>query len=181
MSLVCVDPGHGGKEHPGACYFGKEEKDGTLAISKMLQKKLIAAGFDVIMTREKDVDVSLARRCEISNNARANAFISIHLNACKSPGVKGAETWKWYKTRSFSQALADNVQAGMIAATDAKDRGVKTNKTYYVLHHTTASALVVECGFMSNERECKKLFTPSYQEQIADGLCNGIIKAFKSL
>lgn len=177
MSLICVDPGHGGK-HPGACYFGKEEKDGTLAISKMLQKKLIAAGFDVIMTRKSDVDVSLARRCEISNDARADAFVSIHLNACKSPGVKGAETWKWYKTRPFSQTLADNVQAGMIAATDAKDRGVKTNKTYYVLHHTVASALVVECGFMSNEHECKKLFTPSYQEQIAEGICEGVKKAF---
>jgi N-acetylmuramoyl-L-alanine amidase len=177
MTLICIDPGHGG-DHPGACYFGHEEKTATLAIAKLLRPKLEDAGFSVIMTRKSDADVSLKRRCEISNDARAAAFVSIHLNACKSPGVRGAETWKWYQTRPFSQTLADAVQAGMIAATDAKDRGVKTNKAYYVLHHTVASALVVECGFMSNEKECKKLFTPSYQEQIAEGICEGIKKAF---
>jgi N-acetylmuramoyl-L-alanine amidase len=177
MTLICIDPGHGG-DHPGACYFGHEEKIATLAISKLLRPKLEDAGFSVIMTRKSDADVSLKRRCEISNDARAAAFVSIHLNACKSPGVRGAETWKWYQTRPFSQTLADAVQAGMIAATDAKDRGVKTNKTYYVLHHTVASALVVECGFMSNEHECKKLFMSFYQEQIAEGICEGIKKAF---
>ena len=177
MKIICVDPGHGGIQ-PGAVNGRFKEKTATLAISLKLRDKLKEAGFKVVMTRDTDIDVSLSSRCKISNDCGANAFISIHLNSCHSDEPHGAETWKWHKTRPFSKTLADAVQADLIAATGAKNRGVKESDVYYVLKHTKASALVVECGFISNNEECHKLFNPDYQEKIADGICSGIIKAF---
>lgn len=177
MKIICVDPGHGGKQ-PGAVNGKYLEKVATLAISLNLRDRLKANGFKVVMTRDTDIDVSLKRRCQISNDAGANAFISIHLNSCHSDEPHGAETWKWHKTRPFSKTLADAVQADLIAATGAKNRGVKESDVYYVLKYTKASALVVECGFISNNAECRKLFSPNYQDKVAEGICNGIIKAF---
>ena len=179
MIRICVDPGHGGAQ-PGAVNGRFKEKVATLAISLRLRNKLKENGFDVIMTRDTDIDVSLKSRCKISNDAGANAFVSIHLNSCHSDEPRGAETWKWHKTRQFSKTLADAVQADLIAATGAKNRGVKESDEYYVLRHTKASALVVECGFISNNEECRKLFTYTYQDRIADGICRGIIKAFNN-
>lgn len=177
MKIICVDPGHGGIQ-PGAVNGRFKEKTATLAIGLKLRDKLKEAGFKVVMTRDTDIDVSLASRCKISNEASANAFISIHLNSCHSDEPHGAETWKWHKTRPFSKTLADAVQADLVAATGAKNRGVKESDVYYVLKHTKASALVVECGFISNNEECRKLFNPDYQDKIAEGITRGIIKAF---
>lgn len=177
MKIICVDPGHGGTQ-PGAVNGRFKEKTATLAISLKLRDKLKEAGFKVVMTRDTDIDVSLKSRCKISNDCGANAFISIHLNSCHSDEPHGAETWKWHKTRPFSKTLADAVQADLIAATGAKNRGVKESDVYYVLKHTKASALVVECGFISNNEECHTLFNPDYQEKIAEGICEGIKKAF---
>lgn len=177
MIKICVDPGHGGSQ-PGAVNGRFREKAATLAISLKLRDKLKENGFEVIMTRDTDIDVSLKSRCKISNDSGANAFISVHLNSCHSDEPHGAETWKWHIARVFSKTLADAVQADLIAAIGAKNRGVRESDIYYVLKHTKASALVVECGFISNAEECHKLFSESYQDKIADGICRGIIMAF---
>lgn len=173
--LICIDAGHGGTQ-PGAVYGFFKEKDATLKIANMVASILRDSGFDVVMTRDKDVDVSLRRRCDISNEANADAFISIHLNAAKNSSAYGAETWKWHRS---SSPLADNVQNSLITSTDAKDRGVRLSSDFYVLKHTKAPALVVECGFMSNAKERALLFKREYQENIAEGIASGIIKTFR--
>lgn len=172
--LICIDPGHGGCQ-PGAVYGGLQEKDATLQIGRMVARNLREVGFDVIMTRDSDEDISLRRRCDIANDAGADAFVSIHLNAATNRTAHGAETWKWHKNKS---RLAGDVQTELLAATGAKNRGVRLSETFYVLKHTLASALVVECGFMSNNKERAKLFDADYQEKVANGIAKGIQKAF---
>lgn len=172
--LICIDPGHGG-EQPGSVYGGMMEKDATLQIGRMVARNLREVGFDVIMTRDTDEDVSLPRRCDIANDAGADAFVSIHLNAARNRTAHGAETWKWHLNKSD---FAKDVQTALIAATGAKNRGVKSSETFYVLHHTVASAIVIECGFMSNNKERAKLFDADYQEKVAAGIAKGIVKAF---
>lgn len=173
--LICIDPGHGGKQ-PGAVYGGLMEKDATLDIARMVARILKDAWIDVVMTRDADEDVSLRERCNISNRANADAFVSIHLNAAKSKSAHGAETWKWHRSTS---PFADNVQDALIAATDAKDRGVRLSSGFDVLKYTKAPALVVECGFMSNDKERALLFDKAYQRKLAEGIASGIIKTFK--
>lgn len=175
MVLICIDPGHGGKQ-PGAVYGGKKEKDATLQIARMVARLLKDAWIDVVMTRNEDIDVSLQKRCDISNKANADAFVSIHLNAAENKSAHGLETWKWHRS---SSPLASNVQNSLIASTEAKDRGVRPSSTFYVLKHTKAPALVVECGFMSNDEERELLFDKDYQRKLAEGIASGIIKTFK--
>lgn len=172
MKTICIDPGHGGIQ-PGAAYGGRLEKDATLSISMRLRDKLEESGYRVIMTRETDIDVSLKRRCEISNGAGADAFVSIHLNSSTNPTAHGAETWKWERAKG---ALAEAVQTALIAASGFKDRGVKSTTAFYVLRHTVAPALVVECGFLSNESERGRLFDEAMQDKIAAGIARGIAR-----
>lgn len=175
MVLICIDPGHGGKQ-PGAVRGGMMEKDATLQIARMVARILKDAWIDVIMTRNEDIDVSLPERCDISNKANADAFVSIHLNAHKNTSAHGLETWKWHRSTSD---FADKVQNALIASTGAKDRGVRLSSGYYVIKHTKAPALVVECGFMSNDEERELLFDKDYQRKLAEGIASGIIKTFK--
>ena len=77
---VVIDPGHGGKD-PGAMDNGVREKDVNLAVGLELQKALTAKGYNVIMTRATDVYLKLQERTDIANNAKADLFVSIHVNA----------------------------------------------------------------------------------------------------
>lgn len=178
MTIICIDPGHGGIQ-PGAVNGRFKEKTATLAISKKLRDLLRSAGFKVVMTRDTDIHVSLMSRCKLSNECGANAFISIHLNSCHSDEPRGIETWKWHKTRPFSRVLAECIQDSLVQSTGARSRGVKESDEYCVLKNTMASAVVAECGFISNSKDCHLLFTDSYQGKVAQGIFNGILKAFK--
>lgn len=90
---IVLDPGHGGKD-PGASAFGLKEKDIVLQVAKRLAKKLKEElGCEVILTRDKDVFLSLEERTAIANASGADLFISLHLNAHPSEKVFGFETY----------------------------------------------------------------------------------------
>ena len=95
IETVVVDPGHGGHD-VGAVGEGKiYEKNLTLSIAKKFVAKLREAcpGMTVKMTRDKDVFVELAERARIANKAKAQLFISIHINASKSPSAAGPQVY----------------------------------------------------------------------------------------
>lgn len=175
---ICIDAGHGGAD-PGAVNGKYHESDAALAIAKKVGAKLKAVGYGVKYTRSTDKKVTLDRRCDISNLYDADVFVSIHLNAAANPDASGIETWRYTNVGSRTKNLANNVQTELIAATGAKNRGVKTTTNFYVLKHTVASAVLVECGFISNDAECKKLFSSTYQNQIANAIAKGIVAALK--
>jgi len=90
---IVIDPGHGGKD-PGAIAFGLKEKDVVLKVAKKLAKKLKEElGCEVLLTRDKDVFLSLEERTAIANASGADLFISLHLNAHPSEKVFGFETY----------------------------------------------------------------------------------------
>lgn len=176
---IVIDAGHGGKYpngDPGAVNGKYKEADANLAIAKKVGAKLKAKGHNVKYTRTKDVYFSLAERCRMSNNWDADIFVSIHLNAAENKSANGIETWRYSSVGKQTKALAENVQTELITATGWRNRGVKTSSTLYVLKHTKASAVLVECGFISNDAECKKLFNSAWQEKIANGIVKGIVK-----
>lgn len=176
--LICVDPGHGGKDHPGACNRKKREADAALDISRRVQTLLEDGGLRVLMTRDKDCDVSLKDRCDAANKARAAAFIAIHLNAARSKAAYGAETWRYDTANPVSVKLADNIQKTLIDETGARDRGVKINRSFYTLRHTVMPSVVVECGFISNDAEAEKLWDDEYRNRVALGIARGVLKTF---
>jgi len=94
LRTVVIDPGHGGMETGAKGRFGNLEKDITLAISLKL-KALIEKdmGFEVVLTRDRDVDVSIENRSATANNHKAGLFISIHANGAVQRKAAGSETF----------------------------------------------------------------------------------------
>jgi N-acetylmuramoyl-L-alanine amidase len=94
IRTVVIDPGHGGMETGAKGKFGNLEKDITLAVSlklKALIEKNMA--FEVVLTRDRDVDVSIENRSAIANNHKAGLFISIHANGAVQKKAAGSETF----------------------------------------------------------------------------------------
>jgi N-acetylmuramoyl-L-alanine amidase len=94
FSRIVVDAGHGGKD-PGTIgrTSGIQEKEVVLDISRRLKKALQGRGFEVVMTRERDEFISLAKRTEIASKARADLFISIHANSNPQSSIQGMEIY----------------------------------------------------------------------------------------
>ncbi|MCF8357976.1 MAG: N-acetylmuramoyl-L-alanine amidase [Prolixibacteraceae bacterium] len=94
LKTVVIDPGHGGID-PGANIGILYEKDIVLPVA-LKAGQLIKRNFpevEVIFTREKDVFVPLSERADIANKAKADLFMSIHINYCSTERVNGAETY----------------------------------------------------------------------------------------
>lgn len=91
---IVIDPGHGGIETGARGRFGTLEKDLTLAIGlKLAQIIKQRRASNVVLTRDRDVEVSLDDRAAIANNNKATLFISIHVNSSFRKGAAGPETY----------------------------------------------------------------------------------------
>ena len=94
IKTVVIDPGHGGMETGAQGKFGNLEKDITLAVGLKL-KALVERnmGFEVVLTRDRDMDVSIENRSATANNHKAGLFISIHANGAVQKKAAGSETF----------------------------------------------------------------------------------------
>ncbi len=90
---VVIDPGHGGRDAGAVGPHGLREKTVALAIARKLADRLRAQGLSVVLTRDRDVFVSLDERTRIANEAHADLFVSIHCNAARRRNLSGVETW----------------------------------------------------------------------------------------
>jgi len=115
VDRVVVDAGHGGRDSGTALGYGLREKDLTLDIALRLGTMLEAAGYDVIQTRTSDLSVSLKERAEMANNARADVFVSIHVNWLPRREARGVETYYLGHT--------DDPFLRSLAATENRDSG----------------------------------------------------------
>lgn len=173
---IAIDPGHGGNQ-PGAVYPNEngenvQEKDLTLSMSLMLADILEERGYNVVLTRTGDDSVSLADRAKMANAAQAEVFVSIHCNALDRTDYEGIFTY-YYPNSTRGEALAKQVQAGVVAATGGIGRGTPS-ANFQVLRETTMPAVLVETGFMSCPAELARLCDPDYQQQIALGIADGV-------
>jgi N-acetylmuramoyl-L-alanine amidase CwlD len=176
--LIVIDPGHGGSD-AGAMHNGLVEKDLNLDISRRLRAILIARGWQVKMTRDTDVDVyepndsardELQARDDVANAAGARMFVSIHTNSFTTSLLNGTTTY-YFKTDSY--ALADAVHAHLAASLPTKDDGI-VKDNFYVIHHATMPAILVETAFLSNPGDAALLKTSNFLQKIAGGIADGI-------
>lgn len=177
MTLIYIDPGHGGI-HPGAVArdgSGRMEKDGVLDIAFRVKQYLVAhTDWDVRMTRDSDVHVSLIDRARMANRAHADLFVSIHMNSvCGDIVPTGVEVYAWDKTSPYAHAILDNMLKYM--SPTPKNRGVKAGVKYATIRRTRMPSVVVECGFIANNEEVKLLWDDEYRQRIAKGIAEGII------
>lgn len=171
--VVILDPGHGGTD-PGAVVKNRFEKDYTLDVAKRLKKKLTQAGAYVIMTREKDVSTSLAKRAYIANANKGDIFISIHMNSFSKPYVNGTETY-YYKYKDKSLAL--HVQRQLNKDIQLKNNGIKQSRLY-VLRHSKSPSCLIEPLFLTNKKEHALVKTTTFREKLAGSIFQGIKNYF---
>jgi N-acetylmuramoyl-L-alanine amidase len=184
--LIVLDPGHGG-EDPGAVgviHGGVEirESDVNLDVARILERHVLDGDFlfRPLLTRTGDVRVSLQARCDISNRMKPDAFVSIHCNAAENKRAEGFEVWT-----SLGQTVADSLATELYWAlqgampdvhgrSDYDDGDVDKEKSFFVLRHTTAPAVLLELDFLSNDARAEWLVQRSNQEKIVKEIADAI-------
>lgn len=174
---VFIDAGHGGTD-PGSLGYGYRESDLNLQVAKKVESKLKSKGIDVKMSRSSDVYYSLSERANMANDYGADAFVSIHQNSAQAKSANGIETY-YNRNKEEDKPLSNDIQKQVISQTGAKNRGVKS-AGFAVLVKSEMISSLVECGFISNESEVKKLSDSYYQDKLATGIADGIENYLKS-
>lgn len=168
---ICLDYGHGGKDS-GATNGKVYEKDLVVQIGRKLEEQLKKNNIQYVLTRKNDEYVQLLDRCKIANNNKVDLFISIHINSSDNLDANGIEVCR-YKG-NHNQQLAKKVCDAMCKTTNARNRGSKERNDLCVLNSTYMDAMLLECGFLSNSDELKKLVDEEYQWKLVEGICNGL-------
>ena len=166
---VVIDPGHGGHDNGGQ--WGKVyEKHLALDTAVRLENNLKRMGYQTVLTRRSDYFVSLPQRVSMSNRYRNAIFVSIHFNYTWKEHVSGLETFYY---NSEGQRLAQHVQRSLVRHTRTVDRSAKFAR-FYVIRNSKLPAILVEGGFVSNEKERNRMKSAYFREAIARGVAEGI-------
>lgn len=175
--LIAVDAGHGGWDN-GATFEGRLEKDDNLRLALAVQEEMEGQGLNVLMTRDSDVYVSLQDRVQMANEANADLFVSLHRNSYfeQTPWANGVSNFIYLTEpeetvgRAARLVLDRVVEAGVQA-----DRGVFRGN-YYVLRRTAMPAMLLEMGYIINERDNELFDEKLYDYAIA--ITKGVMDYF---
>lgn len=172
--LIIIDPGHGGVDD-GCVEAGTTEKSVNLQIALLVKDKLEEKGFRVQLTRSEDAYMMKEARVVYANQAKADAFISIHQNTFEDSSVCGIETWYDENGNDReSGKLAQLIHEKTLDSTQARERDLRGDAGFYVTGKTQMPACLIETGFLSNKAEKRNLLDAVYQEKIAQGIAEGI-------
>ncbi len=197
VPTVIVDAGHGGRDS-GAVGRNEDgevvlsEKDVCLDIAKKLSALLTAKGVNVVMTRSEDVALGdttmedLLARCEIANESDACLFVSIHNNGFTDPEASG--TCVLYAGLSTNEdygisgkELAQNILTPLVDVVNLRNRGLVESPNIVVLKRTAMPAALVECAFITCERDREILASETKRAEMAQAICDGIITSLKQM
>lgn len=177
--VICVDPGHGGQDGGArARDSGTWEREMNLQVARCLRQTLEEAGATVVMTREDEGALAdgkredLTLRMEKAAAAGADMLLSIHMNEYRSRRESGPQVF-YRAGQEESRLLAAVLQEALIEGLAPEKRREAMAGDYYVLSLDIPSVLV-ECGFISNSTEEKKLLNEDYQGELARSLTQGV-------
>ena len=188
--VIIIDAGHGG-EDPGAIGInGKLEKDLNLEIAMIIGEELISKGHTVVYTRTEDKMLysaeenikgmrkisDLKNRCRIANSYDESIMISIHMNSFGASKYSGLQVY-YSDGDDESRLLASKIQNSVKNELQRDNhRQIKNGSSIYLLENTSATSVLIECGFLSNSEECEKLSQKEYQKQLSFAVVCGIIE-----
>lgn len=180
--VVCIDPGHGGKDSGITGSSGVTEKDVDLSVALKAGSILEQSGIKVIYTR-KDDNITwekddMKSRFGVSSIEEADYVVSIHCNLAGNNDANGVETY-YLSGDPKAENLADNIQKKIVSYTGIRDRGIKTG-SYPELTSVNVPSTKVILGFLNNPEEEKKLGSVDMQNKYAEAIAAGIVR-FKEL
>ena len=193
--VILLDAGHGGEDGGAVGVGGVVEKDLNLAITLKLDSFLRAMGYQTILTRDSDADLhDLAastlrdRKTSDIHNRYAmmealrekDLFVSIHMNKFPGSGAHGTQVF-YSKNTPQSAVLAESIQRSVVRLVQPENtRQIKpSGDSIYLLYYAKKTAVLVECGFISNATEAEKLQDEAYQRQIAFAIACGVLEYCK--
>lgn len=175
-ATIVLDAGHGGSDVGALSTSDKYEKTYTLQTVNAIAKKLRAAGANVVLTRSSDKFVDLAPRPAMANKIKADAFISIHFDSSASANeASGTTTYYYSSSKDMNLAKAINNQTKTLPLSN---RGVDYGN-YQVLRDNNRPAVLLELGYINNDKDFGYISSSSYQDKVADAVYNGLTNYFK--
>lgn len=173
---IALDAGHGGSD-PGAVYKGRQEKDDTLDLTLAVGDILKKNGIDVYYTRTTDEYETPFKKATDANNSGADLFVSIHRNSSENPNqYSGVETLV-YSDTGLKAEVARNIN-NQLEDAGFKNLGVDERKNLVVLKRTKMPAVLVEVGFINNDKD-NYLFDEEF-DNIAQAIADGILESIPS-
>ncbi len=173
---IALDAGHGGSD-PGAVYKGRQEKDDTLDLTLAVGDILKKNGIDVYYTRTTDEYETPFKKATDANNSGADLFVSIHRNSSENPNqYSGVETLV-YSDTGLKAEVAKNIN-NQLEDAGFKNLGVDERKNLVVLKRTKMPAVLVEAGFINNDKD-NYLFDEEF-DSIAQAIADGILESIPS-
>lgn len=192
---VIIDPGHGGVDGGAVAGDSTLEKDINLQIALKLNELLRMSGAETIMTRKTDISIhdksattirakkvsDIHNRFRIIESNPEYIFVSIHQNTFSDSKYKGAQLFH-SPNNAESVELAKAIQYSLSSRLQKdNEREIKKCTTdVFLIYHAQSTAVLCECGFMSNREELENLKNPDYQKQIAFCIYSGILDYYLS-
>ncbi len=190
IPVLIIDAGHGGFDGGAVTKDGVPEKEINLNIALYMRDYLTMLGFKTILTREKDCSLEndglstirsrktsdLHNRMKIMQETDNAIFISIHQNTYAQEKYSGIQVFYSPNTPDDSSALAECIQNIVVNTLQPNNtRKIKEcGSSVYLIYNAVKPAVLVECGFLSNNEEAEKLKTEEYQKKIAFCIAMGI-------
>jgi N-acetylmuramoyl-L-alanine amidase len=177
---IMLDAGHGfntaGKRSPD----GMKEYEFNRKVTSFA--KGILEGYQnvaVYFAHSDDKDVPLKDRTDAANRLKVDTYVAIHANAYGETwnDAAGIETYVYPTKPKEAVELAQKIQKYLVTATGLGNRGVKT-ADFHVLRETHMTAILAECGFMTNQKEASLMHTAAYQKDCAEAIVKGIVEQY---
>lgn len=194
-TVVIIDAGHGGEDGGAVAADGTAEQLLNLQIAKYLEEQLHVFGVQTVMTRTTEDSIhdknakttrerkvsDIHNRMKIMEETENAVFVSIHQNKYASSKEWGTQVF-YSPNTTRSAALAECIQQSVISALQPDNKRVikKSGNSIYLLYYAKKTAVLVECGFLSNPSETAKLKDEEYQKQLAFTIALGILEYMNS-
>lgn len=177
--VILVDPGHGGSDS-GAVANGVREKDLNLGMSLAIKSEAEKVGLKVILTRDRDVALTLRERTDMIARYNADIFISVHNNSNRNPNSASGTEVYYHMQQPESRALAQIAHDKIVAAVGTNPRRAKSDSTLYssglfVLRNSPVPAILLEVGFVNHAQEAARLRNPEFQRKVGKAVVDAVI------
>ena len=185
---IVIDAGHGGDDPGKIGIHGEKEKEINLIIAKKVASYLEANDVKVYMTRKSEAGLhdpgssnqkvsDMRNRCSLIEEYQPKFTISIHQNSYPDEAISGAQCF-YYGQSEESRKIAETMQESLRQRLDPENhRQAKANESYYLLKKTVSPTVIVECGFLSNDKEATLLSQEEYQDKVAWAIYMGIMQS----
>ncbi|GGM66720.1 N-acetylmuramoyl-L-alanine amidase [Longimycelium tulufanense] len=169
---IVIDPGHGGPDR-GVLVHGAAEADLMWDLARRLEGRMVATGMEALLSRGPAVCPAEAERAQFANNAGADLFLSLHVDANASPLAQGVATFHFGTgngtTSTVGEALAGFIQRELVARTGMLDCHPHP-KTWELLRLTRCPAVRIEVGYLTNADDRRRLLDPTFRDVVAEGI-----------